>query len=53
MHPAQCVLADSELAGIIADNYRLAQEAVRLDACEFACNIDPLRGVFASKSDPL
>ncbi len=21
--------------------------------CEFACNIDPLRGVFASNSDPL
>ena len=24
-----------------------------LQKCEFACNIDPLRGVFASNSDPL
>ena len=23
------------------------------ERCEFACNNDPLRGVFASKSDPL
>ena len=28
MHPAQRVLADVELTGIIADNHRLAQEAV-------------------------
>jgi len=28
MHPAQLVLSNVELTGIIADNHRLAQEAV-------------------------
>ena len=31
--------------------YRFLQDEVF--NCEFACNTDPLRGVFASKSDPL
>ena len=32
MHPAQRMPADGELAGVVADNHRLAQQAVRLDA---------------------
>jgi hypothetical protein len=32
MHPAQRVLADRELTGIIAQDHGVGQEAVRLDA---------------------
>jgi len=32
MDPAQAVLTDVELPGIIADNHGVGQEAVRLDA---------------------
>ena len=32
VHPAQRMLADSELAGVIADDHHIAQESVRLDA---------------------
>jgi hypothetical protein len=28
-------------------------EALRRAGCKIACNIDPLRGLFASNSDPL
>ncbi len=31
MHPAQGMQADGELAGIVADDHRLGQQAVRLD----------------------
>jgi hypothetical protein len=32
MDPAQAVLTDIELAGIVADNHGVGQEAMRLDA---------------------
>ena len=32
MDPAQAVLADIELTGIVADNHRVGQKAMRLDA---------------------
>ena len=38
----------------VHDRLQPGEGAHRLVApCEFACNIDPLRGVFASNSDPL
>lgn len=32
MHPAQAVMADIELTGIVADDHRVGEQAVRLDA---------------------
>jgi hypothetical protein len=32
MHPAQRMLADGELAGVVTDNHHIAQQSVRLDA---------------------
>ena len=32
MHPAQRVLADGELAGVVTDNHHIAQQPMRLDA---------------------
>ena len=36
---------------VVLDALALAHPAVQV--CKIACNIDPLRGLFASNSDPL
>ena len=33
VNPAQCVLANLQLPGIIAQHHGIAQEAMRLDGC--------------------
>jgi len=41
-----------EFTDLRVQNEHQRRVAESLD-CEFACNTDPLRGVFASNSDPL
>ena len=46
MNPAQAVLADIELAGIVADDHGVGQEAARLDAAPqraFGCDHHRIR----------